>query len=392
MISATSVSNDVTTIDDAGRTTNSEAHNAYTSDLTSDLTSVNEALEKVNEEDLELTEEEVAELEQMLPSGNFQSSEPDLTSLNSDSSDFISSSDQTSIPSFVELAESSSPPIPLIPSFPAAAEPLFAASVIHGRSVSLPYTFPPPVLSPENKSRGSIPVASLHIRSAHLSALNMFTHFALHAASALGVPISTKGVKEENLPSPPSSSPSSSTSSTSPTPSSLPLDQPFPTAYAQPLPTRTRLWTVPSGPFAHKKSQINFQRRLHARTILAVDAAEGAVERWLTYVLGLHPVPGVGVRVTRWIRAPIGVGRSIGAKANSAKQSVGTNKKKILAGHVDKLNDEGATFRQLTDVETDRQKVEALAKEIIEQESAAAGLPSPNQSQRQGSKAKTKTE
>ena len=70
MISATSVSNAVTTIDDAGRTTNSEADNAYTSDLTF----VNEALKRVNEEDLELTEEEVAVLEQMLPSANFHPS------------------------------------------------------------------------------------------------------------------------------------------------------------------------------------------------------------------------------------------------------------------------------------------------------------------------------
>ena len=107
-------------------------------------------------------------------------------------------------------------------------------------------------------------------------------------------------------------------------------------------------------------------------------------------MLGLHPVPGVGVRVTRWIRAPIGVGRGIGAKANSARQSVGTNKKNNQAEHADKLNVEGATVRRLTDIETDRQKVEALAKEIIEQESAAAGFPSPNQSQRQGSQAKTK--
>jgi len=67
------------------------------------------------------------------------------------------------------------------------------------------------------------------------------------------------------------------------------------------------MWTVPKGPFAHKKAQENFERKVHKRAIKAWDADEQVVERWLTY-LERHILAGVGMRSTRWQRAPVGIG------------------------------------------------------------------------------------
>ncbi|KAI0245829.1 ribosomal protein S10 domain-containing protein, partial [Lactifluus subvellereus] len=74
------------------------------------------------------------------------------------------------------------------------------------------------------------------------------------------------------------------------------------------LPTQRTLWTVPGGPFAHKKSQENFERRVHMRTIKAFDADAEVVDRWVRY-LEAHVLPGVGMHVMRWHRLPIGIGR-----------------------------------------------------------------------------------
>ena len=41
-----------------------------------------------------------------------------------------------------------------------------------------------------------------------------------------------------------------------------------------------------------------------------VDAEVEVVDRWLQY-LQLHAVPGVGMRIVRWYRAPLGFGNDI---------------------------------------------------------------------------------
>lgn len=65
---------------------------------------------------------------------------------------------------------------------------------------------------------------------------------------------------------------------------------------------------MPKGPFAHKKSQENFERKVHKRAIKAWDANEQVVDRWLKY-LERHILGGVGVRTTRWQRVPVGIGK-----------------------------------------------------------------------------------
>jgi small subunit ribosomal protein S10 len=119
----------------------------------------------------------------------------------------------------------------------------------------------------------SIPVANLHFRSHHIRLLNLFTHFAVHAASSLGIPAS-KVVS---------------------------------------LPTKRRLWTVLRSPFVHKKSQENFERKTHKR---AIKADPEVVHRWITY-LRANAMPGVGLKVTTWERLPLNVTASTMAETDS---------------------------------------------------------------------------
>ncbi|KIJ19476.1 hypothetical protein PAXINDRAFT_108874 [Paxillus involutus ATCC 200175] len=140
-------------------------------------------------------------------------------------------------------------------------EPDVSAMIIPGRGLY------PPTKIPRTHS---IPAAEIHFRSHHHYFLDLFAHFSGHAASALGIP------------------------------ASRPV----------PLPTQRSMWTVIRGPFIHKKSQENFERRVHKRVIKAWDADPEVVDRWVKY-LRKHQMPGVGIRVTKWERAPLGIGQQI---------------------------------------------------------------------------------
>ncbi|KJA22712.1 hypothetical protein HYPSUDRAFT_648366 [Hypholoma sublateritium FD-334 SS-4] len=141
----------------------------------------------------------------------------------------------------------------------------YAMTLIHGRSVSKPFFHP---------RTHDIPVANVHFRSHHVHLLNLFTHFATHAAAALGLPVSQVAS----------------------------------------LPTQRRLWTVLRGPFAHKKAQENFERRVHKRAIKAWDADPEVVQRWVAY-LRTHAMPGVGMKVVTWERMPLHVGAALKKEA-----------------------------------------------------------------------------
>ena len=141
----------------------------------------------------------------------------------------------------------------------AAAEPQWAAATVHGRSLYLPY---------QHARTYNIPVAMIHFRSFFPHLLDQFTHFASHSASALAIPVSRPVV----------------------------------------VPTQRSLWTVLKGPFAHKKKQENFERKVHKRAIKAWDADPEVVERWVKY-LENHAMGGVGMRVIKWERARVGVGK-----------------------------------------------------------------------------------
>jgi small subunit ribosomal protein S10 len=169
------------------------------------------------------------------------------------------------------------------------------AKVVHGRGVLEAYRHP--------RTYG-VPVASIQFRAHRPEPIRLAAHFASHAAASLGIPLS--GVAS--------------------------------------LPRRRTLWTVPRGPFVHKKSQENFERRVHARAIKAFDADAEVVDRWVRY-LEMHALPGVGMRVVRWHRLPVGVG-------SSHLQSV--------------------VGRMRLGKPTDKQMVKELGDKIVEAESKAA--------------------
>ena len=163
-----------------------------------------------------------------------------------------------------------------------------------------PFVAPTALLPPQRhpKTHG-IPVAILHFRSYHLSLLDFFMHFVLHSAYSIGIPCS--GVAR--------------------------------------LPTKRSLYTVLRSPFAHKKSQENFVRITHKRAIKLWDANPEVVDRLVAY-LRENMLGGVGMRVIRWYRLPVGFGQKMGLD-----QQMQTHDQ---AGHVE--------------------KVKALAQEIVQKE------------------------
>lgn len=193
------------------------------------------------------------------------------------------------------------PPLPTDPDSngPDLSEVEYASSIVHGRGAHLPFFHP---------RTNDIPVANIQFRSHHPRLLDLFTHFATHAAYSLGIPISQ-------------------------------------VCY---LPTKRTLWTVPRSPFVHKKSQENFERRVHKRAIKAWDADPEVVQRWCNY-LRHHAMGGVGMRVTRWERMPLGVGATRLEHAMRGLES-----------------------------SVDSEKIKALGESIVRQEMAASREDTPS--------------
>ena len=94
----------------------------------------------------------------------------------------------------------------------------------------------------------------------------------------------------------------------------------IPTGGIASLPIRTSLWTVPRGPFVHKKSQENFWRRTHHKAIKIYDANDAVVDRWLQF-LRIHEMAGIATKVELFRNFPLGVGAQIAAQTDDAAQA-----------------------------------------------------------------------
>ncbi|KAM0746810.1 ribosomal protein S10 [Meredithblackwellia eburnea MCA 4105] len=173
-------------------------------------------------------------------------------------------------------------PVPPPPSLSSSAQ---------GSTSSSAVTAPKPTPAPAKQNRkqaltnpfshhvpipptSNIHVATLHLRShtTSLASLSFFTSFALRSARALGIPTS-------NI------------------------------VY---LPTRSSLYTVPRSPFAHKKSQENFQKKEHRRAVKVFDADEKVLDVWFGF-LRREAMGGVGMKVQRFEYKEVGWGRSMGS-------------------------------------------------------------------------------
>ncbi|KAF9067220.1 hypothetical protein BDP27DRAFT_1423099 [Rhodocollybia butyracea] len=193
---------------------------------------------------------------------------------------------------------------------PDPSEEAYAASLVHGRSIHLPYLHP---------RTHSIPAGNVTFYSHHPKLLALFTHFAGHAASSLGIP----------------------------------------TSKVVPLPTRRRLWTVIRAPFAYKKSQENFERKTYKRMIKAWDADPEVIDRWFRY-LEKHSMGGVGIRVTKWERLPLGIGKTRLAHVQQAfKVPNGVSKADMKLLEVQEETDSDATRKQA---------ITALSSKIVKEE------------------------
>lgn len=123
-------------------------------------------------------------------------------------------------------------------------------------------------LEPARKpSRYGIPSCQLQLRSYDIPSLTFFADFAMRAAFHLDLP--ARG--------------------------------------PVPMPKKTERWTVPRGPFVHKKTQENFERITHKRMIKIMDGHPQVVERWLSY-LNSNAMPGVGLKANTYSFDSIGVG------------------------------------------------------------------------------------
>jgi small subunit ribosomal protein S10 len=154
-----------------------------------------------------------------------------------------------------------------------------------------PFVAPAALLQPQRhpKTHG-IPVAMLHFRSYHLSLIDFFMHFVLHSAYSIGIPCS--GVAH--------------------------------------LPTKRTLYTVLRSPFVHKKSQENFLRITHKRAVKLWDANPEVVDRFAAY-LRENMLGGVGMRVTRWYRLPVGFGQHMVPDRKTQKREPATHLEKVKA-------------------------------------------------------------
>lgn len=124
-----------------------------------------------------------------------------------------------------------------------------------------------------------IPVCSLQLRSYSIRNLEFFADFAMRAAYYMGLP--AKG--------------------------------------PVPLPQITERWTVPRGPFVHKKSQENFERKTLRRSIQIQDGDGEVVRAWLAY-LEKRAYYGVGMKANVWEWEEFEVGSKMDENASKFEE------------------------------------------------------------------------
>ncbi|KAG8843279.1 mitochondrial 37S ribosomal protein rsm10 [Tulasnella sp. 330] len=152
-----------------------------------------------------------------------------------------------------------------------------AISRYEENSTDIPTAFLAPKLLPRTHN---IPCAILHLRSHHTDRLQLSLHFALHAATAFGIPVSS------------------------------------PTF----LPTKRTLITVNKSNFIHKGAQENFQELVHKRAVKVWDVDEMVLQQWIKY-LQVNAVAGVGIKVIKWERLEVGFGKRLEGEAKGAKRA-----------------------------------------------------------------------
>ncbi|CAG8645355.1 5364_t:CDS:2 [Funneliformis caledonium] len=155
------------------------------------------------------------------------------------------------------------------------------AERIEGEPVNSEEQIDPIYLEPQRiSSKHNIVVCHIHFRSYTPGPMDFFVDFARRTAFHLAIPCSG-------------------------------------TIY---LPTQRTRWTMPKGPFVHKKSQENFERKTHKRLLTFKDANKNVIDRLLLYLTKYCP-PGIGMRVTHWEWEDLGVGKRMLENAKTKEES-----------------------------------------------------------------------
>lgn len=133
-------------------------------------------------------------------------------------------------------------------------------------------------LEPERiPTKYNIPACQLQLQSYDVASLTFFADFAMRAAYHLNMP--ARG--------------------------------------PVPMPKKTERWTVPRGPFVHKKTQENFERITYKRMIKISDTHPEVLERWLAY-LNANAMPGVGMKANTYSLESVGIGARMQAQRTEA--------------------------------------------------------------------------
>lgn len=125
------------------------------------------------------------------------------------------------------------------------------------------------------------------------------------------------------------------------------------------------------GPFVHKKAQENFERKTHKRVIKVYDAEQGVMDKWVAY-LAHHALAGVGVRVVRWHRAPIGVGEKTNEYFKSEMRGFAAESVKKLAAEIVEEEEKAAEAAEAARAKAERKALwekEEAEREAAEQKS-----------------------
>ncbi|BFZ53412.1 mitochondrial 37S ribosomal protein rsm10 [Savitreella phatthalungensis] len=151
-----------------------------------------------------------------------------------------------------------------------------------------------------------------------------------------------------------------------------------------PLPKKTERWTVPRGPFVHKKTMENFERITYKRVIKIEDAHPRAVDRFLSY-LTANCMPGVGMKVNTFEFEEVGaITSALGEEGGSvAKEAVDAAESLNLAAREAKRLLGEAAYQELAEakdqVENAPDTTESSQPSNAEVE--AANQPAEQQSQ-----------
>jgi small subunit ribosomal protein S10 len=140
------------------------------------------------------------------------------------------------------------------------------------------------------------------------------------------------------------------------------------------LPTRTRLVTVPRSPFAHKRSQQNFWRKTHGRSLTLWDAHDDAVDVLVAY-LNENAMPNIKMQTRRTRYRPVDWGKDLASTADLRQSVIESSAQELMAeleakaDAADKVAAEGGVDAKAAPgpLEVVEEKVEEVVKEKKEE-------------------------